>query len=113
MCEITQITKRSMQGKPVFPMMIRKDPRRSSNIDSWNEIIESGVRVKPRSLNKEAGVNIPLNAHVSPPIDVGRVNRTTYHQLLFTPSLTTTEPQVAVRLIQGRNTITPSTWNKR
>lgn len=60
----TQITKRSMHGKPVFPMMMRKAPRRRGRIASWKDTMESGVRVNPRSLNMDAGVNIPLS-HIS------------------------------------------------
>jgi len=58
--ELSQITKRSMHGKPVFPITMRKLPSRRGNTAFWKEIIESGVSVKPRSLNREAGVNIPL-----------------------------------------------------
>jgi hypothetical protein len=53
-----------MQGKPVLPMMIRKVPRVKGRTANWKEIMESGVRVKPRSLNKDAGVKKPLE-HVS------------------------------------------------
>ena len=60
--EQSQITKRSMQGKPVFPMMIRKVPRRSGRTASWKRTMESGLRVNPRSLNSEAGVKNPLVA---------------------------------------------------
>lgn len=49
-----------MQGNPVFPIMIRKVPRSKGTVANWNDIIESGVSVKPRSLNIEAGVKIPL-----------------------------------------------------
>ena len=55
-----QMTSRSMHGKPVFPMMIRKLPNRRGSTAFWNEIIESAVMVKPRLLNIAAGVNIPL-----------------------------------------------------
>ena len=51
---------RSMHGNPVLPMIIRMEPRSSGNIANWNEMKESGVRVKPRSLKSDAGVNIPL-----------------------------------------------------
>lgn len=49
-----------MQGKPVFPMMMRKLPSSNGRTAVWKEFMESGVRVKPRSLNIEAGVNMPL-----------------------------------------------------
>lgn len=52
----TQIIKRSMQGKPVFPMTIRKAPISRGGTVFWKETIESGVRVKPRSQNREAVV---------------------------------------------------------
>ena len=58
--ELSQITKRSMHGKPVFPMTIRKLPSSRGSTALWKEIIESGVSVNPRSLNIEAGVKIPL-----------------------------------------------------
>jgi hypothetical protein len=59
--EQSQITKRSMQGKPVFPIIMRKVPNSSGRTAVWKEIIESGVRVKPRSLNIEADVKKPLS----------------------------------------------------
>ena len=49
-----------MQGNPVFPMIMRKDPSRSGTIAVWNDSMESGVSVKPRSLNMDAGVKMPL-----------------------------------------------------
>lgn len=49
-----------MQGNPVFPMTMRKAPSRSGTIAVWNDSIESGVSVKPRSLNMDAGVKMPL-----------------------------------------------------
>ena len=55
-----QITKRSMHGNPVFPIMIRKLPNSKGNTASWKEIMESGLSVKPRSLNSDAGVKKPL-----------------------------------------------------
>jgi hypothetical protein len=55
------MTKRSMHGKPVLPMMIRKVPSNSGKTAFWKETIESGVSVKPRSLNNEAGVKKPLD----------------------------------------------------
>ena len=53
--------KRSIQGNPVFPIMMRNVPMKRGTTAFWKEIIESGVSVKPRSLNKDAGVNIPLD----------------------------------------------------
>lgn len=49
-----------MQGNPVLPMMIRKDPNKSGKTARSKDIMESGVSVKPRSLNNEAGVKMPL-----------------------------------------------------
>ena len=53
-----------MQGNPVLPMMIRKDPNKSGKTACSKDIMESGVSVKPRSLNSEADVKMPL-FHVS------------------------------------------------
>lgn len=58
--ETTQMTNLSMHGKPVLPMMIRKLPTRRIQTAYWKDNIESGVRVKPRSLNIEAAVKTPL-----------------------------------------------------
>ena len=49
-----------MQGNPVLPMIIRKDPNKSGKTACSNDIMESGVSVKPRSLNIDAGVKMPL-----------------------------------------------------
>ena len=49
-----------MQGNPVFPMIMRKAPSRSGTIAVWKDSMESGVSVKPRSLNMDAGVKMPL-----------------------------------------------------
>lgn len=49
-----------MQGNPVFPIIIRKAPSKSGTTAVWNDSMESGVSVKPRSLNIEAGVKMPL-----------------------------------------------------
>ena len=49
-----------MQGNPVFPMIMRKAPNRSGRTAVWNDSMESGVSVKPRSLNMDAGVKMPL-----------------------------------------------------
>ena len=57
---MVQIIHRSIHGNPVFPMTMRNDPSNKGRTAVWKEIIESGVRVKPRSLNKVAGVKIPL-----------------------------------------------------
>jgi len=54
------MTRRSKQGKPVLPAMIRKTPSKRGNTAVWKDIIESGLSVKPRSLNIEAGVKNPL-----------------------------------------------------
>jgi len=54
------MTNRSMQGKPVFPMRMRKLPMSSGKIAVWKEFMESGVRVNPRSLNIDAEVKKPL-----------------------------------------------------
>ena len=54
------MTNRSMHGKPVLPMMIRKEPNSKGITVVWNEIMLSGVSVKPRSLNIEADVKMPL-----------------------------------------------------
>jgi len=58
--ETVQITNRSIQGKPVLPMMMRKVMSNIGKIAYWNDNMLSGVRVKPRSLNAEADVKIPL-----------------------------------------------------
>jgi len=60
-----QMIKRSMQGNPVLPMIMRKLIRRRGRTAYSKEIILSGVRVKPRSLKAEAEVKIPLDRLVS------------------------------------------------
>ena len=60
------MTNRSMQGKPVFPMMIKKVPRSRGSTANWNETMESGVSVKPRSLNMDAGVKKPHQTGLTP-----------------------------------------------
>lgn len=59
--EVAQMTNLSMQGKPVFPMTMRKDPMRRGTTAVSKELNESGVSVKPTSLNNEADVKIPLS----------------------------------------------------
>ena len=58
--DVAQITNLSMQGKPVFPMTMKKEPMRRGTTAVSKELNESGVSVKPTSLNNEAGVKIPL-----------------------------------------------------
>lgn len=53
-----------MQGNPVFPMIMRKAPSRSGTMAVWNDSMESGVNVKPRSLNMDAGVKMPLKGEL-------------------------------------------------
>jgi hypothetical protein len=53
-----------MQGKPVLPIIIKNDPKRRGSTASWKETMESGVSVKPKSLNKDAGVKKPLTVSV-------------------------------------------------
>ena len=55
----------NIHGKPVFPMMIRNAPNNRGTTAYSKDIIESGVRVNPRSLNIEAGVKKPLVNQVS------------------------------------------------
>lgn len=80
----------------MLPITIRKDPISNGTTAVWNDIIESGVRVKPRSLNIEAGVNIPLNIscklNVRSYVILSRAPFA-YHQALVTPSFLTIEPQ--------------------
>ena len=57
---VIQMMKRSMHGKPVFPMMIRNVPNKSGKVANWKDTIEFGVNVKPKSLNIDAGVKKPL-----------------------------------------------------
>jgi hypothetical protein len=56
---VTQIIIRSIIGNPVFPIMIRKLISRRGHIAVWKEIILSGVRVKPKSVNAEFAVKTP------------------------------------------------------
>lgn len=70
------MTKRSMHGNPVLPMMIRKVPRSNRNTASWKDNMESGVRVNPRSLNKDGAVKIPLR---------NRLATKPYLDLVYTP----------------------------
>jgi len=60
----TQMMKRSMIGNPVLPMTMRKLPRRRGKIAYWKDTMESGVSVKPRSLNMDVEVNTPLQGFV-------------------------------------------------
>lgn len=95
----THITNRSMHGNPVLPTMMRKLPIRSGSTASWKEIIESGVSVKPRSLNIEAGVKIPLKSELAliqvleisrdPPPSPGLTGTINYR----TPSWATYDPR--------------------
>lgn len=43
--EVTQMTKRSMQGKPVLPTMIRNPETSKGRVAVWNDTMESGVTV--------------------------------------------------------------------
>lgn len=52
-----------MQGNPVLPMIMRKAPSKSGTMAVWNDCMESGVSVKPRSLNMDAGVKMPLDLY--------------------------------------------------
>jgi hypothetical protein len=56
----TQIINLNMHGKPVFPIIMRKVIIRRRKVHSWNEIIESGVNVKPTSLKEVWDVKIAL-----------------------------------------------------
>lgn len=58
--EANHIVNLSMHGNPVLPMMMRKLPSSKGRTAYWNDNIESGVRVYPRSLNNDAGVKKPL-----------------------------------------------------
>ena len=40
----------SMQGNAVFPIIMRKVMMISTKVADWKDIMESGVRVKPKSL---------------------------------------------------------------
>lgn len=62
----TQMMKRSMTGKPVLPMTMRKLMARSGHVAMLNEFMLSGVRVKPRSIKAECGVKIPHQAWLWP-----------------------------------------------
>lgn len=79
----------------------------------WKEIIESGVSVKPRSLNIDAGVKIPLDliSRWRPKCQRQPV-MLTHHHVLDTPSLETMEPHVSVSRIQGSIVITPKRWKR-
>ena len=101
---IDQIVNLSKHGKPVLPMTIRKPPKSRIQTAPWKDIIESGVSVKPRSLNNVAGVNMPLCAFSMLEAQISKI---TYHQTLLTPSLSTMLPQGSVRRIQGRKLTIP------
>ena len=58
----SHMTNRSIHGNPVLPIIMRNVPKRSGRTALWKDIIESGVKVNPRSLNNDAGVKMPLNA---------------------------------------------------
>ena len=66
-----------MQGNPVLPIITRKVPSKSGTAASWNEIIESGVIVNPRSLNIEAAVKNPLESLSALTYTGERILRTT------------------------------------
>ena len=59
------MTKRSIQGKPVLPMMIKKVPKSMGTYADWNEMNESGVNVNPTSLNNVALEKKPLKFVIS------------------------------------------------
>ena len=54
------MTSRSMHGKPVLPMMMRKLPSSIGRTALWKEIMESAVIAYPRFWNMVAGVKTPL-----------------------------------------------------
>ena len=61
------MTNRSTQGKPVLPDTISREEARRRKAAFWNCTKESGLRVKPRSLNADAEVKIdhhPLEAPI-------------------------------------------------
>lgn len=64
--EVAHMTNRSTQGNLVLPMMIRKVPNNKGKTACWKEIIKSGVRVNPKSLNIEAGVKKPHHVGLMP-----------------------------------------------
>ena len=57
--EVIHIVKRSMTGKPVLPMMIKKLSKIIGSTAVLNEFMLSGVRVKPMSMKAELGVKMP------------------------------------------------------
>lgn len=73
------MTSLSMQGKPVLPMTIRKEPMMRGTTAVSKELNESGVSVKPTSLNNEAGVKIPLSLGQHKVISEAEVRL--YHQV--------------------------------
>lgn len=79
--------KRSMQGKPVLPMMMRKVMRIRGQTAVLKRTMESGVRVKPTSLNALSAVKMALGT-VS--LAISSSIRLTYHQDGLTPSTCTT-----------------------
>jgi hypothetical protein len=64
--EKTQRQKRRMTGKALLPAKIRNDMTTSGRVDFWNEIMLSGVRVKPRSVKAELAVKKAHHVLVTP-----------------------------------------------
>lgn len=87
--EVAQITNLNIQGNPVLPMMIRKDPSSRGRMAVWKLSILSAVTVKPKSVNIDAGVKMP-------------------HQLGATPLAIGTPRQGSVCIIQGSRMTIPN-----
>jgi hypothetical protein len=49
-----------MQGTPVFPIMMRYDMTSNGHVAGPKEIMESGVRVNPKSVKAEDEVKMAL-----------------------------------------------------
>lgn len=76
----------------------------------WKEIIESGVRVKPRSLNMDVEVNTPLYGFaLSFSADRGETLCTHHHALLMA-SPYNTELYVPVVTIHATKHTIPRMW---
>lgn len=65
-CASTHMMKRSITGKPVLPMMMKKDMASMTKVARLKDIMLSGVSVKPRSMKAEFAVKNPHQVRVTP-----------------------------------------------
>jgi hypothetical protein len=106
--DTSQMMNLSMQGNPVLPMMIKNVPSTRGRTATWKETMESGVSVRPRSLNKDAGVKKPLDVIRLSPTFGALVG--THHQTGLISASSTIFEYCLSRTIQGSRHTIPNKW---